>query len=113
MGSALFRVDSSLFEEGWESLKKRQNVACEQAHLCKFGENYFGGGADIQRGKVSLHAGYWFLNYAPFKVSRYYPIGAKQKKLHVQMSCYAASETNTKEVNFREADHFHFDKRQK
>ena len=33
-------------------------VACEQAHLCEFEENYFASGADIQQGKVSLHAGY-------------------------------------------------------
>ena len=30
-------------------------VACELAHLWEFGENYFGGGADIQRGKT--HSG--------------------------------------------------------
>ena len=33
----------------------RACVACELAHLCEFGENYFGGGADIQRGKT--HSG--------------------------------------------------------
>ena len=33
----------------------RACVACELAHLCEFGENYFGSGADIQRGKT--HSG--------------------------------------------------------
>ena len=33
----------------------RACVACELAHLCEFEENYFGGGADIQRGKT--HSG--------------------------------------------------------
>ena len=67
---------------------------------------------------------YGFLNYAPFKVSRYYPIGAKQMKSNWQevasadvmpkgIRCQIRSETNTKDINLHEADHFHFVKRQK
>ena len=58
--------------------KNTPPVACEQAHLCECKENYFGSRANIKQGKVRLYAGYWLLNYAPFKVSRYYPTGAKQ-----------------------------------
>ena len=42
--------------------KCMNNVACEQAHL-------FGYREPVKRGKVSLHASYWFLNSAPREVS--------------------------------------------
>ena len=73
------------------------------------------------RGKLfwrqSLHAGYWFLNYVPFKVSRHYPIGAKQMSTNWQEGACAdvmlnrirgqiRSETDTKEIHLREAYHF-------
>jgi len=63
----------------WFNLFKIKFTSLRAGSLVRmFGEKYFGGSAAKQRRKVSMQTGYWFLNYAPFKVSRYCPIGAKQ-----------------------------------
>ena len=46
-------------------------------------------GAIIQWEKVGLYKDYWFLNYAPFKVSRHYSIGAKQMQTNWQEVAHA------------------------
>ena len=112
-------------KHSWFNLFRIKYTSLRAGSLAQMsGKKYFGRSAAKQREKVSLQTGYWFLNYAPFKVSRSYPIGAKQmKSIWKEVACadvmpkcirdQIRSETNTKDINLHEADHFHFVKRQK
>ena len=108
----------------WFNLFRIKYISLQAGSIVRmFGEKYFGSSVSKQRGKVSKHM-LWIFELCPFKVSRYYPIGAKQMKSNWQevasadvmpkgIRCQIRSETNTKDINLHEADHFHFVKRQK